>query len=102
MFLFKALITAILVMLEGVALISGSILFLVLQFRVLDATHVICFYFLIVFIVTPFAIFVIFSASLSVYGVKKVTLKTIQFNFKFIKLKIYCLFREITFIFNQH
>lgn len=69
---FQAVIAAIIVMLEGVALIVGSILYLIVSFRSLDSTHVICYYFLSVFIALPFAIFLIFSGSVAIYGVKKV------------------------------
>lgn len=61
-------------MVEGIALVTGSILYLVLKFRAFDATHMFCMYFFTVFIVFSFAVFVVFSASLSIYAVKRVNI----------------------------
>lgn len=70
---FKAVITSIFIILEGIAVLVGSIIYLVVNFRVFNATMVFCVYALIIFLVLPFASFLIYSGTVAIYGVKKVS-----------------------------
>lgn len=67
-----AVITSIFIILEGIVLLLGSIACLVVNFKVLSAKLVFCYYALIIFIVLPFASFLVYAGSIAIYGVRKV------------------------------